>query len=46
MLWTTNLTLAEVSQRLDSRISSRLIRDGNKVVTITAGDYAMRRKTA
>lgn len=42
MLWTTNLTLAEIASRLDPRIASRLIRDENRLITIKAGDYALR----
>lgn len=42
MTWTTNLTLAEISDRLDPRISSRLIRGNNRLLGITAGDYALR----
>jgi DNA replication protein DnaC len=41
MIWTTNLTLDEIAQRLDPRLSSRLIRDDNRLVTITAKDYAL-----
>lgn len=44
MIWTTNLTLGEIAARLDPRLSSRLIRDENKMVTITAPDYALRRR--
>lgn len=44
MVWTTNLTLAEISTRIDPRLSSRLIRDDNRLVTITAPDYALRKK--
>jgi DNA replication protein DnaC len=44
-MWTTNLTLAEIAERLDARITSRLIRDGNRVVRIEASDYALRRAT-
>lgn len=43
-LWSTNLTLDEIAKRIDPRVSSRLIRDGNRIVTITAGDYARRQK--
>jgi hypothetical protein len=46
MIWTTNLTLNEISERLDPRISSRLIRDDNRLVSISAGDYALRQKGA
>jgi DNA replication protein DnaC len=41
MVWTTNLTLAEIAERLDPRIGSRLVRDENAIVTITAKDYAL-----
>lgn len=43
--WTmlaTNLSLQEIAERMDARISSRMLRDQNKVVCITAGDYALR----
>lgn len=40
-VWTTNLTLADIRERLDARISSRLIRDENAIVSITAKDYAL-----
>lgn len=43
-LWSTNLTLDEITARIDARISSRLIRDDNRLVTIKAGDYATRKK--
>ena len=42
--WTvfaTNLTLQEISERMDARIASRMLRDENKVVVIKAGDYAL-----
>lgn len=42
MIWTTNLSLADIAERLDPRISSRLIRDNNRLVPITAPDYALR----
>lgn len=42
-LWTTNLTLAEISNRLDARIASRMIRDDNRLITVSAGDYALRK---
>jgi DNA replication protein DnaC len=45
-IWTTNLSAKEINERMDPRISSRLIRDENKFVTITAGDYAMRKVRA
>lgn len=40
-VWTTNLSLEEIKERLDARISSRLIRDDNSIATITAADYAI-----
>ena len=42
--WTvicTNLTVAEIADRIDARIASRLIRDSNVFLTIEAGDYAL-----
>lgn len=44
MLWTTNLTPAEIASRLDARITSRLLRDDNKLVTLKCRDYALRGK--
>ena len=44
MIWTTNLNAQEIGERIDARVSSRLIRDRNRVVKITAGDYALRRR--
>ena len=41
---TTNLNAAEIAERIDARITSRLIRDLNRIVTITARDYAFRKK--
>lgn len=43
-LWTTNLNLDEIRLRIDARVASRMIRDENRLVTITAGDYAKRPK--
>lgn len=42
-IFTTNLTLQEVSRERGARIASRLIRDANRLVTITADDYAKRK---
>lgn len=41
---TANISLNKISEQLDPRISSRLIRDGNVVVELpeTTPDYAMR----
>lgn len=44
MLWTTNLTLKEIADRWDPRLSSRLIRDENRLVAISAPDYALRKR--
>jgi len=46
MIWTTNLTLPEIAQRIDPRISSRLVRDSNRICTINCGDYALRKGAA
>ena len=49
-LWTTNLDLdsddpnAATIKRMDPRIASRLIRDGNQFVRIAATDYALRNR--
>lgn len=40
---TSNMPLKEIADRLDARIASRLIRDRNKVVTVKATDYALRK---
>jgi len=43
--WTmiaTNLTLQEIAERMDARIASRILRHENKLVSIAAGDYALR----
>ena len=39
---TSNLTVEQVSDRLDTRIASRLIRDGNVVVEVDVKDFALR----
>ena len=41
-LWTANLSLAEISARVDARVASRLVRDENKVITLNCADYALR----
>jgi DNA replication protein DnaC len=43
-VFTSNLGLQEIAERIDPRFASRLIRDENRIVTITAPDYALRRK--
>lgn len=40
-IWTSNFTLVEISERIDPRVTSRLIRDENRLVTIDAKDYAL-----
>lgn len=42
-VFATNLQLQEIADRMDARITSRLIRDDNKVVTIKAVDYRLRK---
>lgn len=44
MLWTSNLSLNDIRGKIDARVSSRLIRDNNRVITITAPDYALRNR--
>lgn len=39
-IWTTNFTIEEIAKRIDPRVASRLIRDENRLITITAPDYA------
>lgn len=41
---TCNLTLPQISEKLDTRIASFLIRDGNTVCEINAPDYSLRKK--
>ncbi len=41
-IWTANLSLEELQDRIDPRLSHRLIRDDNVVVTLDCGDYALR----
>ncbi len=41
-MFTTNLDLPNIANRIDARITSRLIRDGNTFIRIEAGDYALR----
>ena len=43
-MFATNLKLNEISERIDARVTSRLVRDNNRVITIEARDYAFRRK--
>lgn len=43
-VWTSNLTHREISDSIDARLASRLIRDGNKGIRITAPDYALRNR--
>lgn len=45
-VWTTNLTVQEIKDRLDPRIASRLLRDDNKFITLRCGDYALRRSNS
>lgn len=43
-IFTTNLSHEQVATRIDPRVASRLIRDGNIAVRIKAGDYANRQR--
>lgn len=40
---TSNLTMEQISERLDTRIASRLVRGNNRVVEIDCIDYALRK---
>lgn len=44
MVWCSNLTLDQINDRIDGRISSRMIRGDNRLVEIKAGDYALRKR--
>jgi hypothetical protein len=44
MIWTSNLNIREISAALGERVASRLQRDGNRGVRISAPDYALRNK--
>lgn len=41
-LITTNLTLAEISERLDTRIASRMLRNDGVVIEADTTDYSLR----
>lgn len=41
-IWTANLSLSEIAERLDERIASRMIRDGNVVVENHCIDFNLR----
>lgn len=43
-LFTSNLTMVDIATKIDERVASRLIRDGNIVHRINAGDYALTRR--
>lgn len=45
-VFTTNLTLGEISAKVDERVASRLIRDRNQMLRITAPDYALAKRAA
>lgn len=45
-LFTTNLTMKEIGEKIDPRVLSRLIRERNEFVRIDAPDYAVRKKGA
>lgn len=41
-LWTSNFGLGDFAELFDTRIASRMLRDGNAVVEVTARDYNTR----
>lgn len=41
-VWTSNLSLVQIGQTVDSRVASRMIRDGNVVVETTCLDFNLR----
>jgi DNA replication protein DnaC len=44
-LFTTNLSLQDIATQIDRRFASRMLRDRNVTVKITAPDYAARKAT-
>lgn len=44
MIWTSNLPLPDIAKGIDARVASRLIRDENRLITISAPDYALLKK--
>jgi DNA replication protein DnaC len=44
-MFATNLSLNEIGDRMDARITSRMVRDRNLLITIEARDYALRRRS-
>ena len=40
---TSNLSLNDIAEQIDSRISSRIIRDGNRVAETNAMDFSLRK---
>lgn len=45
-MFTTNFSAKQIAEQIDPRITSRLIRDGNQLINVTAGDYALRKQVA
>ncbi len=45
-IFTTNFERKDIADKIDPRISSRMVRDNNRAVTITAGDYGVRQTLA
>jgi DNA replication protein DnaC len=39
---TTNLSVADVAEKIDTRIASRMLRDGNVVIETNTTDFALR----
>lgn len=46
MIFTTNLERKQIAETVDPRIASRMVRDNNRAITITAGDYGVRQTIA
>lgn len=41
-IWTSNFGLGDFAETFDTRISSRMLRDGNVVIEVSARDYSQR----
>lgn len=44
MVMTSNLGIGDIRERIDTRVASRMIRDGNLVVEMNTLDFALRPK--
>lgn len=43
-LFTANLSLSDIEQRIDTRVASRMIRNGSTVVDVNVPDFNLRQK--